>query len=132
MCPGINQSGASPHTSIIPPDERRHCIDQVAIPATSRAARTAILGGTRAAAQLPRRIGLYFDQGGACGAASGAPRAGLCLGRPRPARPRRPTSWQIDRAGQSRLGWAVFLGFDYLDRDHRVQGGPAGPHANAA
>jgi hypothetical protein len=32
---------------------------------------------------VPRcRIEPYLDQGGACGAASGAPRAGLCLGRP--------------------------------------------------
>ncbi len=32
---------------------------------------------------------------------------------------------------QGGAGWAVFLGFDYPDRDHRVQGGPAGPsHAS--
>jgi hypothetical protein len=43
-------------------------------------------------AQFPRcRIDLvYFYQGGACGAASGVPRAGLSLEEAPPARPRRP------------------------------------------
>ena len=47
-------------------------------------------GRARPVTALRCRINPYLDQGGACGAASGAPRAGLSLSEACPARPRRP------------------------------------------
>jgi hypothetical protein len=69
---------------------------------------------------------LALDQGGACGAASGAPRAGLCLGRPAQRARAVPPLAAFPKCQTHQGGAAVFLGVHCPARGRRVEGGPAG------
>jgi hypothetical protein len=71
-------------------------------------------------------IALNYDQGGACGAASGAPRAGLCLGRPAQRARAVPPLAAFPKGQTHQGGAAVFLGVHCPARGRRVEGGPAG------
>ena len=80
-------------------------------------------GGHR---RLRCRIKPFSDQGGACGAASGAPRAGLCLGRPAQRARAVPPLAAFPKGQTHQGGAAVFLGVHCPARGRRVEGGPAG------
>jgi len=65
-------------------------------------------------------------QGGACGAASGAPCAGLCLGRPAQRARAVPPLAAFPKGQTHQGGAAVFLGVHCPARGRRIEGGPAG------